>query len=258
MEHGERLIAAFSIRTARVGHVGRQTHIDPRRSCRAGTQPPLADNSLSLAKALRMSACLRERRTRGLSFEYFTTRYSTYRHVIKMASVPGGEAVWGRTSSPHSRASLSLCFALFHISSSCCQPISSARHLTCCSAVNQLTLIPHCRTRCACFLASGQSRAVPSALQVACQYGVMADSWVRACVLVQQRRHYQDFTHSRPMVPQASVRASLQNRRLLSCRQFPASISKRFGPWLMLNKPRKRLLSLSLPVGSEADLGKQR
>ena len=91
---------------------------------RAGTQPPCLLSASSSARALRMSACLRD----SLTFRRFSSKATT-RYSI---------------SSPHRRASLSLPFARFQIASSCS--------------------MPHCRTWSAFFLASGQFRGVPKAL----------------------------------------------------------------------------------------------
>ena len=91
---------------------------------RSGTQPPCLLSASSSARALRMSACLRD----SLTFRRFSSKATT-RYSI---------------SSPHRRASLSLPFARFQIASSCS--------------------IPHWRTWSAFFLASGQSRGVPRAL----------------------------------------------------------------------------------------------
>jgi hypothetical protein len=43
-----------------------------------GEQEPSLQRVLSLAKASRMSACLRDSRILGSSLEYVTTKYSTY------------------------------------------------------------------------------------------------------------------------------------------------------------------------------------
>jgi len=95
------------------------------------------------------------------------------------------------TSSPQSMASRSLPFALFHISSSCyaaegfisiaLQSPRSAREIRSEQRQGWHTLIPQERTRCACFLASGQSRAVPSALERRYQYWAWASNSLCRC-----------------------------------------------------------------------------
>ena len=93
-------------------------------ACRSGTHPPCLLNASSAARAVRMSACLKDSLTLRRSSSKATTRYSI--------------------SSPQRRASLSLFLARFQIASNCS--------------------IPHCRTWSAFFLASGQFRGVPRAL----------------------------------------------------------------------------------------------
>lgn len=91
-----------------------------------------------------------------------------------------------RTSSPHSSASRSLPFALFHVASNCCDRISlypSVSLLQC-----PLTSIPHSLTCAATLRASGQSSGVPIALRSpasgSCNY----------------LRESEYATHRRPMV----------------------------------------------------------
>jgi hypothetical protein len=101
--------------------------------------------------------------------------------------------IWGAdgTSSPQSMASRSLPFALFHISSSCCavegfisialQSPKCAREIRSEQRPGCHTLIPQERTRCACFLASDQSRAVPSALERRYQHWALASNSLCRC-----------------------------------------------------------------------------